>query len=343
MQNNKIQTRPSPDCPVCKSRGSPLYLGLVDPVFNAPGAWDMRKCDNSHCGTLWLNPMPLPDEIHKAYLNYYTHKDVAPHKGLTSKALHLARNGYRSRRFAYQPEPVSMGAKFLGALISLVPAIGDYLDYPFKFFQGLPNKGRLLEVGCGNGDTLKLLSEWGWDVEGMDFDPQAVSNARGKGVPAYEGDLFSRNYSPVSFDAIFSNHVIEHVLDPAAMLVESYRILKPGGRCIVVTPNADSILHAHFRSDWRGLEPPRHLHLFTTDSLARLAQDAGFRELKVMSLTRGTAWMYWASKAIQKGQGAQWNYSLAKKLVGELLHLTAYTYHFAKPGRGEELVLVGKR
>lgn len=342
MENNEIKTCPCPVCLACGSPGKPLYRGLTDPLFNAPGVWDMRKCDNQDCGTLWLDPMPLLDEIHKAYLSYYTHKDVAPHKGLTSKALHLARNGYHSRRFGYQSDQVSIGAKFLGVLIGFVPAIGDYLDYPFKFFQGLP-KGRLLELGCGNGDTLKLLSEWGWEVEGIDFDPKAVANARGKGVPAYEGDLFSRNYSSMSFDAIFSNHVIEHVPDPAAVLVESYRILKPGGRCIVVTPNANSILHGHFRSDWRGMEPPRHLHLFTTGSLARLAQDAGFREFKVMSLTRGIAWMYWASKAIQRGQGVYWNYSPNKKLIGELLHLAAYMYDFVKHDCGEELVLIGER
>lgn len=111
----------------------------------------------------------------------------------------------------------------------------------------------------------------------------------------------------------------------------------------MVTPNANSILHEHFRSDWRGMEPPRHLHLFTSGSLVRLAQEAGFREFKVMSLTRGTAWMYWASKAIQKGQGVHLNYSSNKKLIGELLHLAAYMHHFVKPDCGEELVLIGER
>ena len=43
MQNDKIQTRPCPYCPVCGSAGDVLYRGLTDQIFNAPGAWDVTK------------------------------------------------------------------------------------------------------------------------------------------------------------------------------------------------------------------------------------------------------------------------------------------------------------
>lgn len=343
MRNLEIRTRQQPVCPVCGSLGRALYEGLVDTLFNAPGEWRVRQCDARDCGTLWLDPMPLPDELHKAYSNYYTHEDVEPPKDWIAKLVQSARDGYRSRRFKYEPKKVSIGGKWLGFLVAVNPVIRDYLNYPFVFFQGLSQKGRLLEVGCGNGDGLVLLSEWGWEAEGIDFDPKAVSNARGKGLHAYEGDLFSRKYASGSFDAVFSNHVIEHVPDPKSTLGEIFRILAPGGRCILVTPNANSLMHMLFRSDWRGLEPPRHLHVFTRGALEKLAESAGFQRVKVISLTRGAAWMYWASRAIREGRGVQWEYSFHKKMLGIFLHLAVSLYCAVKRDGGEELVLIGER
>ncbi len=78
MQNNVIQTRPCPVCPVCGSPGSSLYRGLTDPVFNVPGAWGMSKCNNPDCGTLWLDPMPAEADLPKLYASYYTHQTASP-------------------------------------------------------------------------------------------------------------------------------------------------------------------------------------------------------------------------------------------------------------------------
>jgi hypothetical protein len=50
---------------------------------------------------------------------------------------------------------------------------------------------------------------------------------------------------------------------------------------VLFTPNAASLSHQLFKQDWRGLEPPRHLHVFSTQSLPLVLKRAGFREVTV--------------------------------------------------------------
>ena len=106
--------------------------------------------------------------------------------------------------------------------------------------QGVPaipqkpriKKGKILDVGCGSGDTLALLKKLGWDVYGLEIDKNAVKVARERGLVnvklgGYEKIAsFPNNY----FDSIRLYHVIEHIPDPRACLKLIYKKLKPGGR-----------------------------------------------------------------------------------------------------------------
>ncbi len=72
-------------------------------------------------------------------------------------------------------------------------------------------------------------------------------------------------------------HVIEHVHDPVDLLRECGRVLRPGGRMMVETPNAESSGHRLFGIAWHGLDAPRHLYLFSPTSLLVCAQKAGLQ------------------------------------------------------------------
>ena len=54
-----------------------LYDGLKDRLFDASGSWNLRACANDKCGLVWLDPMPVEQDLHKAYQTYYTHTDHA--------------------------------------------------------------------------------------------------------------------------------------------------------------------------------------------------------------------------------------------------------------------------
>jgi SAM-dependent methyltransferase len=93
----------------------------------------------------------------------------------------------------------------------------------------------------------------------------------------------SLGLKPEQFDAIIINHVIEHVFDVVALSAECFRLLKVGGRVVIVTPNGESLGHQKFQKDWRGLEPPRHIHIFSANSLNTLLLKAGFAHIDVSS------------------------------------------------------------
>src|SRR6202043_1801368 len=97
------------------------------------------------------------------------------------------------------------------------------------------------------------------------------------GLEAHVGTAESMVASGRKFDVVAASHVIEHVSDPVRFLADCAQLLKPGGRVIVRTPNADSIGHSLFGRSWRGLEPPRLLLVFTRPSLIACGGKAGLK------------------------------------------------------------------
>jgi SAM-dependent methyltransferase len=157
--------------------------------------------------------------------------------------------------------------------------------------------GRLLDVGCGDARGLQALIARGWRVEGQEVDPAAAAEARAHGVAVHEGELAALGLPAERFDAVTLNHVIEHVHDPLGLLVECRRLLRPGGILVAVTPNAGSLGHRRFGPAWRGLEPPRHLHVFSTAALGRLAVAAGFSDVSTRS-TGANAYTFGAASSM---------------------------------------------
>jgi len=260
---DRIGSRPCPTCYLCGTLGESLYEGLRDRLFGAPGSWSFKRCPNGTCGMLWLDPMPVEEEIGKAYADYYTHVDV-PQNGNKS-----SREGHFIWIFRLVHD------LFLRAtLIS-----GERKSLALMYLDGVP-PGRVLDVGCGDGGRLARLRSLGWDVRGQEMDPEAASRASQiYGLQVHLGPLDKAGYEGEEFDAIVMNHVVEHVHDPVSLLAECVRLLKKGGRLIAVTPNAESSGHKRFGPFWRGLEPPRHIHLFSQRALRQLAGRIAFRQL----------------------------------------------------------------
>jgi hypothetical protein len=74
LNDSEIRSHPCPACYLCGSLGKPLYEGLTDKLFEAPGMWNLRRCVEHGCGLVWLDPMPFEQDIEKAYQTYYTHQ-----------------------------------------------------------------------------------------------------------------------------------------------------------------------------------------------------------------------------------------------------------------------------
>lgn len=346
MHNNEIQTRPCPDCPVCGSQGSLLYAKLTDRLFNTPGTWDMKKCHNPDCGTLWLDPMPAEADLAKLYTDYYTHQASLPNsvRNPLGRFLDRVRASHLHARFGYAPLSPSWINKLLGLFAYIHPAWKENLEASV-FYLTAQHGGRLLEVGCGSGATLQSMEQKGWRVTGLDFDEDAVKNARSKGLDVRHGQLSAQEFADESFDAVVMSHVIEHVPSPCELLGECRRVLKKGGVLVALTPNADSRGHGHYRRNWRGLEPPRHLQVFTARSLASMAYGAGYNTVESFTSMQGAIYIWHASAEIAKNGRHDMNaeVGLHRRILLQITGLVIGWLHVFLPGRGEVAVIVCRK
>ncbi|MBA2318196.1 MAG: class I SAM-dependent methyltransferase [Euzebyales bacterium] len=93
---------------------------------------------------------------------------------------------------------------------------------------------RFLEVGCGRGHLVKRLAADGVDVRGVDANPHAIAQGVSDRLRCMTAD--SLDFPAESFDLVASFHTIEHVPDVDAALAEMARVLRPGGRLLLVYP-----------------------------------------------------------------------------------------------------------
>lgn len=206
-------------------------------------------------------------------------------------------------------------------------------------------RGNLLDVGCGNGGLLRHLQGLGWQVEGIDIDPVAVESARKRGFTVHRGTLMEQKYPDNKFDAITMSHLIEHVPQPAELLRECFRILKPCGQVVIVTPNADSFLHRVFKANCMILEPPRHLHIFTISGLRRLVKESGFRNVQVTTSIRIVDYVFATSFLIMKNRKHISDSTQPRwlRMVAACARLLAWVMSLFNRYIGEEIVVVAAK
>ena len=347
--SNQIRTRKNPDCYICGARGELLYQHLRDHLFSILGEWDIKKCPNSRCGLVWLDPLPIEEDIGKAYSNYYTHNEsVRGHVVYGKYRLFLKqlfgyfKQGYLAERYNYKDE-INVIQKLLSYGLYIYPSLTKSLSRGVRYVKHVP-KGKLLDVGCGNGSYIQYMQSLGWEVRGIDFDSEAVSNARSKGLNVNTGDLEQCLYLDNTFDVITINHVIEHVPKPLDLLQECRRILKRGGKLVIATPNAASWGHSLYGLDWRGLEPPRHLHIFTPVSLAYLIEQAGL-QLGRLKTQAGSCSLFLASESIRAARnGNELDFDsrrlLSLRVKAHGLKIFEGLLNLIRKNAGQELILI---
>lgn len=288
-------------CPVCSNTVTKsLYSGLTDHVmFCAPGTWTIFHCNQ--CGAAYLNPRPSPESIGLAYQNYYTHTRETNdnHQQLPAGNLRYAlRNGYLNSRYHYTLKPaLRIGGVFAYAF----PVRRVREDRWVRHLKKEHPSPRLLDIGCADGSFLKRMEPLGWQATGIDTDPQSIQIARKKGLQVRQGNLTRDLFSPNTFDAITLNHVLEHLYDPVDTLEICYQFLRPGGVIWIATPNLESYAHKRFGPSWLGLDPPRHLSLFTNKCLVSLLKQCGFTPLKRPLALPMSERMLRSGQAIQNG------------------------------------------
>ena len=288
---SEIRFEPRPCCYLCGKIGRLVHVHLEDKLFGAPGTWNFKVCSDEACGLFWMDPMPMLEDLPKAYASYYTHGAVRAKTGYRwlRDLYRQLKRAHLASTLGYQCESMNLVVRCLSRLLLFFPERRRGIEGEVMFLPAQPG-ARLLDIGCGSGERLEKLQQLGWTVSGIDFDERAVKVAKARKLDVCCGSIPGVWFPAATFDAITMNHVIEHVPDPIELLKECQRILKPGGRVVVMTPNSASWGHRVFKEHWRGLEPPRHLHVFGPSSIEQTLRRARFDVVIVRTLASTYIW-----------------------------------------------------
>lgn len=154
-----------------------------------------------------------------------------------------------------------------------------------------PSRGdRVLELGCGAGLLLDACRRRGDAalVMGLDVNPEAVALAR-RVAPVALADATCLPVADGAFHAVIAQHLIEHLERPDEALREWRRILAPGGRVAVATPNAAYPDPAVF-------DDRTHRHIYGLRDIRGLFETAGFKVERCYTLMPylRSRWLTWA-------------------------------------------------
>ena len=259
-------------CLYCGERSfNELIEGVEDFYFgNVAGNFTLRRC--AHCRSLWLADPLSADALPQAYARYYTHEDIDNAPGESGGVRGWIRHGHIARRYG--------GSHRLGALVGhvlytrLAPD-RQALDARYRFAPPAP--ARLLDYGCGGGDYLRQMRDLGYEVTGVEQDPECVARLEAHDIPLHQPGEIEAGKLSEWFDFVTLNHVIEHLPEPGAVLQRIASWMKPGARLFIETPNAEAEGLERFGRYWRGLEAPRHLSVPSMAGLRRVLEQAGLQ------------------------------------------------------------------
>ena len=170
--------------------------------------------------------------------------------------------------------------------------VKPYTSYPQKFISHLfslyemKEGRRLLEPGVGRGEFLRLFKELGLEVSGLDISEKARELSPDMDISILDADASAWPYPDNSFDFVYSKSFVEHLKDPEKYFSESFRVLKPGGTLITLTPDWES-QYKTFYDDYTHVSP------FTLIRLERMHALSGFENIKTSKFRQlPSVWKY---------------------------------------------------
>ncbi|MGD0962241.1 MAG: class I SAM-dependent methyltransferase [Methylomonas sp.] len=297
----------------------------------------MYNCPRCDCA--YLDPTPSLNTIGLAYKSYYTHDEAdifsTNPSGLQTFRRALS-NGYRNWRYGTNYSP----ATWLGVVFAYLTCARVSIDRAFRYLPKAKKEARVLDVGFGSGSFLRYAKDAGWMAAGVDTDPQVIEAAKSWGCQVRQGGIEAFADEEASFDLITMNHVIEHLHEPRKTLDQVFKLLKPGGKLWLETPNITSFSHEYYGRNWRGLEPPRHLIIFNAKALTQMLAECGFISIQFKSQPfTDTIFMFKTSERIKLGVDPNDN----QYRVTPWLAWKAILASFFKPEKAEFISLICKK
>ncbi|WP_294892481.1 MULTISPECIES: class I SAM-dependent methyltransferase [unclassified Sulfuricurvum] len=173
--------------------------------------------------------------------------------------------------------------KYRGSRELIKSRLQVYLPF-IKKIQEIESEPKAIDLGCGRGEWLELLSESGCRVQGVDLDAGMLESCRKRGFDVAQKDAIAalKELEDNSCWIISGFHLVEHLPFDVlqALIQDALRVLKPGGLLIMETPNPENIkvATANFYLD------PTHTRPIPSELLSFLTEHYGFGRTKVLRL-----------------------------------------------------------
>lgn len=245
-------------CPVCNSIDIYKKYDLFDDRYAYPGFYMVYICSN--CGHGMVDHVPADRELEIMYTEYYP-------------------------RISYELD--QHGPRVTDQRSLMTWLNGEYANA----YRWVPEKVRVLDIGCGLGEALGYHEARGCEAWGTEADRNADRAAERFGYRINIGIFNHDDYPKKYFDYVTLDQVMEHIREPQANLSDISKILKPGGYIVLSTPNYRGLSARIFRRKWLHWHVPYHLHYFTRESMDRLAHTTGFELVTCRTITN-SAWLY---------------------------------------------------
>jgi SAM-dependent methyltransferase len=241
-------------CSLCHGLCQISARGLFDTRFGIEGTVEARRCRG--CGWEQIFPSPTPAQLKELYERFY---NFGGEQGTL----------YTTLREWFFSSPLYRAWIRLDEDIS---------------FHTRRGSGRLLDIGCNEGRTLKNYARNGFQAEGTELNETAAALARRAGFRVFTGSL--EDFVPeVLYDVAVLSNVLEHAVDPKAMLTTVRGLLKPGGQLWISCPNRESWLRSVFGRWWINWHVPFHITHFSPEMLQDLLKKCGFHAIETRQIT----------------------------------------------------------
>ncbi|MDX5419178.1 MAG: class I SAM-dependent methyltransferase [Hymenobacteraceae bacterium] len=220
-------------CPICGKTEFKNFLVVTDNSVSKE-SFVIVECEN--CTFKFTNPRPDTQSIGR----YYESEDYVSHSNTKTGIINRAYHVVRSITTRQKVELINRHA---------------------------PNKGSILDYGCGTGNFLNACKKDGWEIRGVEPNQKAREVASQETEEIIAADL--ADLEGEKFEVITLWHVLEHIHTLNETMAQLVEQLQEDGTLIVAVPNADSHDAQQYKENWAAYDVPRHLYHFTQPTMKR--------------------------------------------------------------------------
>jgi len=234
-------------CGACGADQPKAVYEVWDLIWTQPGRWGYVRCGD--CGHGYLDPRPSDAALGAFYGALYTPENL-------QTMIKIGESGF------------DRGLQKARVAAVVAATAGRPVE-------------RLLDVGCGVGFYLKLLSDAYPEAEalGVEMGGPAADRAAALGPTILRTGFDEADVAAGSVDVLCMNHLVEHLPSPMDALRRAAELVRPGGVIEVEIPRQDGWGCERLGRWWWPHMPPQHIQLFTRDGLVRTLAEAGFSEI----------------------------------------------------------------